>query len=437
MTISRNLSFLAEGVSSTGVLGATYGGTGQSSITTGDLLYGSASNTISKLAIGSTGTILRVVGGVPAWDTDYTGTVTSVAALTLGTTGTDLSSTVANGTTTPVITLNVPTASATNRGVLSSADWTTFNNKGSGSVTSVAASVPSFLSISGSPITTSGTLAITYSGTALPTANGGTALTSFTANGVMYATSTSALATNSSLTFDGGGFSISPTSGVWSLFIASPYSASTSAASVYNGYGTITSSNPQFFVGQRFSSQGKLSFWRYDGGHQANDLTIFNTGGVSIGNTTDPGAGNLSVNGSLKLGSGTALTTYQEGTFTPTVIGSSTAGTASYGVQIGQYTKIGNRVYINITLSYSGGTGTGNLQISGLPFNSNSTTNNYQVLSIYMGSLSLSALQIAVPLLAPNSSTILINYNTVGGGAEGNVPYDAAAFLVISGNYVV
>jgi hypothetical protein len=57
------------------------------------------------------------------------GTVTSVAALTLGTTGTDLSSTVANGTTTPVITLQVPTASATNRGALSSADWSTFNGK--------------------------------------------------------------------------------------------------------------------------------------------------------------------------------------------------------------------------------------------------------------------------------------------------------------------
>lgn len=70
----------------------------------------------------STGT-LALVGGAGV------GTVTSVAALTLGTTGTDLSSTVANGTTTPVITLNVPTASATNRGALSAADWTTFNNK--------------------------------------------------------------------------------------------------------------------------------------------------------------------------------------------------------------------------------------------------------------------------------------------------------------------
>jgi hypothetical protein len=57
------------------------------------------------------------------------GTVTSVAALTIGTTGTDLSSTVANGTTTPVITLQVPTASASNRGALSATDWTTFNNK--------------------------------------------------------------------------------------------------------------------------------------------------------------------------------------------------------------------------------------------------------------------------------------------------------------------
>ena len=70
------------------------------------------------------------------------GTVTSVSALTLGTTGTDLSSTVANSTSTPVITLNVPTASATNRGVLSSADWTTFNNKGSGTVTSVSGTSP-------------------------------------------------------------------------------------------------------------------------------------------------------------------------------------------------------------------------------------------------------------------------------------------------------
>ena len=52
------------------------------------------------------------------------GGVTSVAALSLGTSGSDLSSTVANGTTTPVITLNVPDASTSARGVVTSASQT-------------------------------------------------------------------------------------------------------------------------------------------------------------------------------------------------------------------------------------------------------------------------------------------------------------------------
>jgi len=48
-------------------IGAIYGGTGQTSYTTGDTLYASASNTLSKLAIGSTGQVLTVSGGVPTW----------------------------------------------------------------------------------------------------------------------------------------------------------------------------------------------------------------------------------------------------------------------------------------------------------------------------------------------------------------------------------
>jgi len=61
-----------------GTITYAYGGTGQTTVTTGDLLYGSASNVWSKLGIGTTGQILRVVSGAPAWGTDYVGTVTSV-----------------------------------------------------------------------------------------------------------------------------------------------------------------------------------------------------------------------------------------------------------------------------------------------------------------------------------------------------------------------
>ena len=54
---------------------------------------------------------------------------------------------------------------------------------GTGTVTSVAATVPSVFSISGSPITGAGTLAMTYSGTALPVLNGGTGVTTSTGTG--------------------------------------------------------------------------------------------------------------------------------------------------------------------------------------------------------------------------------------------------------------
>lgn len=44
-----------------------FGGTNQSTYTTGDILYASNTNTLSKLAVGSTGNVLQVTAGVPAW----------------------------------------------------------------------------------------------------------------------------------------------------------------------------------------------------------------------------------------------------------------------------------------------------------------------------------------------------------------------------------
>ena len=163
------------------------------------------------------------------------GTVTSVAALTLGTTGTDLSSTVANGTTTPVITLQVPTASATNRGALSAADWTTFNNKGSGSVTSVAQSFTGgLISVSGSPITTSGTLALTVAGTS---------------GGVPYFSSASTWATSAALAAGaivlGGGAGVTPATTATGTGVVTALGVNTGSAGavvLFNGaLGTPTS----------------------------------------------------------------------------------------------------------------------------------------------------------------------------------------------------
>lgn len=130
-TLNQNTTGTAAGLSS--ILAVASGGTGTA---TPSLVAGT---NVTITGTWPNQTINSSAGGGG-------GTVTSVAALTLGTSGTDLSSTVANSTTTPVITLNVPTASATNRGVLSSADWSTFNGKGSGTVTSVSGTNPVLIS---------------------------------------------------------------------------------------------------------------------------------------------------------------------------------------------------------------------------------------------------------------------------------------------------
>ena len=64
------------------------------------------------------------------------------------------------------------------------------------------------------------------------------------------------------------------------------------------------------------------------------------------------------------------LDDYEEGTWTPVFRGATTAGSYTYGSQVGNYTKIGNKVTVTATLlditTVSAGSGT--LEISGLPF---------------------------------------------------------------------
>jgi hypothetical protein len=124
ITLTTTITGLLKGNGT--AISAAVSGTDYAPATSGSaILYGNGSGGFSSVTIGSGVTFSA--GTLSA--TGSGGTVTSVAALTLGTTGTDLTSTVANGSTTPVITLNVPTASATNRGALSSTDWSTFNSK--------------------------------------------------------------------------------------------------------------------------------------------------------------------------------------------------------------------------------------------------------------------------------------------------------------------
>jgi hypothetical protein len=55
----------------------TTGGTGLTSYTTGDLIYSSATNVLSKLAAGTSGQVLTISGGLPVWATATSGAALS------------------------------------------------------------------------------------------------------------------------------------------------------------------------------------------------------------------------------------------------------------------------------------------------------------------------------------------------------------------------
>ena len=166
------------------------------------------------------GSVTSVSGTGSVNGITLTGTVTSSGSLTLGGTLSSIGNSQLTNSTISGVALGSNLFSLTAGTGVSFSSGTTYNGSAAitinatgtgGTVTSVAATVPSFLSISGSPITTSGTLAISYSGTALPAVNGGTAQTSYTTGDILYASASNTL---SKLAAGTTGYTLTVASGV-------------------------------------------------------------------------------------------------------------------------------------------------------------------------------------------------------------------------------
>jgi len=134
-----------------------------------------------------------------------------------------------------------------------------------------------------------------------------------------------------------------------------------------------------------------------------------------------------------------ALDDYEEGTFTPTIVGTSTAGAATYAAngQAGRYTKIGNRVFFDLYLSWTAHTGTGDLQINGLPFTVQNTTNMNRNYSAILSGVALTAGNIGAAFSSPNTTTIALRQMPTGGGSVATIPMDTSAQISISGCFEV
>ena len=66
-TSITTLGTITAGTWNSTTIGTSYGGTGLATYATGDILYASATNTLSKLAAGTDGYYLQMSGGVPVW----------------------------------------------------------------------------------------------------------------------------------------------------------------------------------------------------------------------------------------------------------------------------------------------------------------------------------------------------------------------------------
>ena len=167
--------------------------------------------------------------------------------------------------------------------------------------------VPSFRAIVAADIT--GTI---------PTSKGGTGLTSFTANGVVYASSTSALATGSALTFNGTNLLVgtTTTNGNGRIQLGG-VTTSAGSAEFFVGRSGVTESdlagygasiqlqnvtNTTACLIQQYSNN--IQFFNYTGGGWNERMRIDSSGNLGIG-TTAPGS-KLDVKGTLRLSGATS-----------------------------------------------------------------------------------------------------------------------------------
>lgn len=81
-----------------------------------------------------------------------------------------------------------------------------------------------------------------------------------------------------------------------------------------------------------------------------------------------------------------SLSNFDQGTFTPVILGASTAGTGTYSTQTGRYQRVGRTVFVEMYIVWTAHTGTGIVQISGIPFAANAAVTGYPMQGVSIGS---------------------------------------------------
>jgi hypothetical protein len=147
------------------------------------------------------------------------------------------------------------------------------------------------------------------------------------------------------------------------------------------------------------------------------------------------GSGGIQFNGDTAAAN--ALNDYEEGTWTPVLAGSSTAGTGTYTTRVGTYTKVGRLVTITVMMAWTAHTGTGNMRVTGLPFTSLNTANaEYYSVPVFVN-MTMPASTTPIVGVGANSTLVAVLSQAVGSGTTSGLAMDTAATMYFSLTYQV
>jgi hypothetical protein len=310
-TGGTNIDVTGQTISLTGTVAATNGGTGTSTVTTGDLLYGSATDTWSKLAKGSAyqSLMMDASGTNVQWNAlalNQSNAVSGTLGATNGGTGTN-----------NYATGDMLYSSATNTIAKLSGNTSTTKQYLSQTGTGAVSTAPSWATISAADI---------GAGT-LPATRGGTDNSSYAVGDILYADTTTTLAKLADVATGNvlisGGVSTAPAWGKVALA-----SAVSGTLGIANGGTSATTANAAFnaLAPSQTSNSGK---YLTTDGTDTSWATVAAGGTFSAGTTgftpSTPTSGAVTLAGTLNIANGGTASTTAQGAM-DTLAGATTSG---------------------------------------------------------------------------------------------------------------
>lgn len=125
----------------------------------------------------------------------------------------------------------------------------------------------------------------------------------------------------------------------------------------------------------------------------------------------------------------------EEGTWTPTYLGATTAGTTTYTTQVGAYVRKGNEVTATGRVTWTAATGTGVAVLGGLPFTSRNTTNLRYPVTLWMSAITFGG-SFVMGLLAENATAFTL-YTTTTNAASTQLNVEAAGDIDFTITYFI